>query len=63
MKNKKWKRQAKRLKGKATLDEWCILCVLKDYNCHVACSVGIRELEKIIKINNKFKCKQQSKIV
>ena len=63
MKNKKWKRQAKRLKGNVGLGSWCILCNLKYYNCHIACLVGIRELEKIIKNNNKFKCKQQTKIV
>lgn len=49
MKNKKWKRQAKRLKGKA--DYWCEceFCDLRNKECYGACGIDIRKLEKRIK--------------
>lgn len=52
MKNKKWKRQAKRLKGLS--DDWCEcqFCKLNETNCHSACMIGIRILEYRCKFFN-----------
>ena len=51
MKNKSWKRKAKRLKGKA--DVWCEceFCKLSTSTCLEACCFGIRILELQFKEN------------
>ncbi|WP_166484750.1 hypothetical protein [Clostridium cuniculi] len=45
MKNKRWKRKAKRLKGKADIWYECEFCKLSPSTCLSACCVGIRTLE------------------
>lgn len=49
MKNKRWKRKAKRLKGKADPMGECFFCKLGAPECEGACSVGIKELENSLK--------------
>lgn len=44
-KNKRWKRNAKRLKVKADVLCECEFCNLSLYNCNSACCIGIRDLE------------------
>jgi len=52
-KNKRWKREAKRLKGKSNnFDYDCFFCPLEKMNnleegnkCKISCEIGIRALE------------------
>lgn len=50
MKNKRWKRKAKRLKGKSDiLGNDCYFCNLVGSDCYCACTIQIRKLEKTFK--------------
>lgn len=50
MKNKKWKRKAKRLMGKSDLFmSECEFCKLEGTTCYCACNGQIRALERKIK--------------
>lgn len=50
MKNKRWKRKAKRLKGKSDiLGNECYFCNLVGTECYCACTIQIRKLENLLK--------------
>lgn len=55
MKNKKWKREAKRIKGKVNNELGCFSCNLYGTECYSACLYSLRELELKIKHSNRNK--------
>lgn len=59
MKNKRWKREAKRLKGLCNdFDYDCFFCPLHYLktvsDCRNACGFGIREIEKMCKVSELY---------
>lgn len=54
MRNKSYKRRAKRLKGQADELYECVFCKLQSEECYCACCTGIRNLEMKIKDSKKL---------